>query len=654
MNHAVHCTRVARWLACSLGLLFFVAGLSLPLQAQGSPFATNTPAAPSSSGGSTGGALFATNTPPGAADPVPTVSTPTPAPRGPEAALDFYASRLWLEGPMIDLIARQIAALSGGGLDAQRALQLSLYELEKRFPGAPRNVEDRQRLIRAMLLAPSGTVDMRSMIRPYLEAEINRRPNETTILFENFRIDLINANFDGGTSGLDAVVHLLYPAGAADAPATTVYEEYLIATRDTQGRLRFLPTDYELPALPFGGVRALRLQAVADVNRDGLDEVALLVDDGEINQRLFILGARNGRVLDLAAPGTPVRIGGILSWPFDNPDAPDTTLRAINLRAEALPPDWPCLSQIEVTWSYSSNFYRPATTLNARYERQDTLACALLSAEPLFLLDPSQIRERVLTALSSYPPGAPGTPRAQLVLAMSFVLNGQLDEARSQAQAVLAAAQPDTWEEGAASALLLALEDGSKTALDICEAAGVAVAAPPCDINSVLERYFTLVTLSTSEDLVAQLINAGFPVVDVARVSQLGRADRTVVRFDLFGSGWWGFSAQRDGTYRAERAETPPEFVTVIERRITSLNVPATAYTALLVNDNPRDALNILDTLERNNPGVPRGADMRYMRALALDLQANRSEARRLFYELWRDEPGSLWGQLAAEHLERR
>jgi len=45
---------------------------------------------------------------------------------------------------------------------------------------------------------------------------------------------------------------------------------------------------------------------------------------------------------------------------------------------------------------------------------------------------------------------------------------------------------------------------------------------------------------------------------------------------------------------------------------------------------------------------------MRYLQALGYDLLADRITARQSYLSLWLDNTESIWGQLAAVHLERR
>jgi hypothetical protein len=64
--------------------------------------------------------------------------------------------------------------------------------------------------------------------------------------------------------------------------------------------------------------------------------------------------------------------------------------------------------------------------------------------------------------------------------------------------------------------------------------------------------------------------------------------------------------------------------------------------------------LNILDNMRRENPQAAISAEVRFMQALSYDLLGDRTRARQSYYELWQQNPLSVWAQLAADHLEQR
>jgi|GEM_PF-844081 len=638
-------------------VLLIGALVPLPLLAQ-APFATNTPA-PTAAVQATPlptGPLFATNTPP--PDPAnrpiiaPNTPVPTPVtPPAPDAPLDNYALRLWLEQDIIDLAAAQMAQLRANDQEAVRAVQLTLYEMTRRFPGAPNNPEQRQRLITAGLAAPVGAVDLRSLVRPFIEGQLNAAgaaPGDYD--FAGFEVQVSPANLDGGRD--DALVSINYAIASAEG-VTPRYQDYVLAVR-TGGGYRFLPQTYDLPAAPFGALETVLVDRLEDVNRDGQTEVVLRALDGQVSERLLIIGARNGLAVELVPPGMELRVGRLVSWPTDNPENRSPELDIVTYEARSTPPDWPCVAEIPVTWTYSNNFYTPSTGLNARLTDQESLACTLLNAEPILAREPDEVIDLLNDTLERFGLDVPGAQRALMVLAMAYTLNGDVDPALAIAQSVRPVGDDTSWIAQQSQAMIDALSVPSNTALDICVALARASEHPACDVDGVLAFYFTRLQLSTSEDLVTQLNAASLPVREAVPVNEVGRARRIVVQFALDGAGWWAFAPQPNGSYRVEPAEAPPGFEAVTGERIQRIEAPPAAYDALLFANDPLNALNVLDTLIRNNPGLPTSPEVTYMRALLLDLTGSRAEARTTYYALWQQFPANRWGQLAGAHLERR
>ncbi|QPC82692.1 hypothetical protein G4Y79_23910 [Phototrophicus methaneseepsis] len=636
-------------LCMGLAVIFFM--LPEPLAAQ-APFATNTPQ-PATAVPTSPPSLFATNTAP-ADRQVIAPNTPMPTaviPQSPQAPLENYALRLWLESDLIDLALEQIAALDADDVDTQRAVQLTMYELVDRFPNAPSNPADLEELLQAMLNAPIGTVDMRPLVHRYVEDALNSNGQVADFTVGSFTISALTANLDG-RNGEDAVMQVRAYSGG-DEP-TTLYDEIVLATRTESGAFQVVPIDYELPAVPFGDSQSVMLQRASDVNRDGLDEVVIEVEDSGPGMRLYIVGVRNGVVMDLVAPGQQIRAGQIVDWPVDNPEIREPELSVIQVDTVSESPDWPCLSEIPVTWMYSNNFYRPSTEMNASMTNQDSLGCALLAAEPILANEPVDAINLLNAALEQYGVNVPGANRALMTLAMAYTLNGQLDEAISIAQSVEPIGETGSWIARQSRALLDAIAVPSNTALDICEALVVASEAPACDTDAVLAFYFTRVNLTTQEDLTAQLNAVSLPVVEAVPVAELGRPNRLVVQFAIEGTSWWGFSPDaRSQTYSAELVPAPAGFEP-LQPGVTTLEVPDAAYDALLVDDDPADVLNILDTLASNNPSIPATPAMIYLRALSYDLLASRADARVTYFNAWSNFPMMLWGQLASKHLELR
>lgn len=622
------------WIALSLAWV--------PGSAQSS-FATNTPLPTFTPPPD----IFVINTP----VPTPTATFTPPAP--PAAPADRYALRLWLEADYVALLLQQIAALEDGGVDARLALRLTQYELQRRLPNAPRDPQRLETLVEAFVAAPRGAADMQAFVRPYIQAALNSDALDDAGTYNGFRVDVADANLDG-RAGTDAIVRILYPAEATTAEQV-IYNEFVPALRDENGNLRFVETHYALDAVPFGNLRGIALERIADVNRDRVDELVLRVDDGQVNQRLYIVGVRNGVATDLTRPGESIRFGQIVSWPLTSESrrAPDLTV--LNLRAVSALPDWPCNSQQAFTWVYENNFYRPTTELNARYTNQNTLGCTLHEAEPLFALPPEDAIATVEAALSTFSLTSPAIDRALLTLAMLYVVQGRLDQAISTAQSVLPEDTSDTesWSARQATALIEAASISGNTALGICEALQFAGEAPACDMDALLGRYLRTIPLRTNTDLLAQLDLFSLPVLDSVLVEEIGRLPRTTMRFDIRNTGWWSFAAQRDGSYDIQASEPPggfepPTFPPGL------LQAPASAVAALIEQNDPASVLAILETLERNNPGVPLAPNAYYLRALSYDFLGDRGNARSGYYDLWQRFPQSLWGELAARHLERR
>jgi len=619
-----------------------VAAVNVPLAAQGA-FATNTP-----DGGVPGPAVFATNTPFGLMPTATQDTTTPPTPIGPPLSSFNFSLRLWLEQDLINIARDQIRELANGNAKAERALQLTLYELERRFPGAPRSTTQRLELIQTMLEAPPGSIDMRSMVRPFVEGALNSMAEAQSFMIEGFQVDVMPANLDN-RGAEDVVVHIRF----VEDDGTLRYDDYVLALRIPVG-FEFLPNDFDLFAAPFGGVHAIVLRRIDDVNRDALDEVVLRVDDDAINDRLYILGFRNGLAIDLAAPGQEIRFTELVNWPVDNPDEREPVLTVITTQAESMAPNWPCFSQRSLDWSYDRNFYRVLSDLNRRFETTDSLGCTLHNAEPLFAQSTSAGIRLLENALLQYGFEADGAERALMTLAMFYTLSGRLDDARNTATSLQANNDEKSWVSQQANALLRALGSAGNTAVDICQIVAQANQDPACDIDAVLGRLLESLDLNTQMDLVEQLELFDLQVAQSVLVSEVGMADRTVLRFDMPGTGWWSFLAQRDGTYRVEPGEPPAGVEQTNNASRPQVAVPDAAYDALFMDNNPLAALNIVSNLRTENPNRPLSAAAAYLEALSFDLTANREDARLAYFDTWSRYPDSLWGELAAQHLERR
>ena len=226
----------------SVGLLL-VLGL-FPLTAQDVIFATNTP--------SQAVPLFVTNTPvsPVTSNGVATVP-PTIAPlmlatntpqadmmnAAPDAAADRYALRRWDDNNVTIAWIDLVRHISAEDQDRIMALRLFQQEVVRRFPDTPRSTSNREALLQAMLTAPPGTVDIRPVIRPYIEAALNTlKPSFDTsasVIYQNFSLTIAPANLDG-RAGKGAVIYASY----IPDNGTLAFRDVALALIDAQGVYR--------------------------------------------------------------------------------------------------------------------------------------------------------------------------------------------------------------------------------------------------------------------------------------------------------------------------------------------------------------------------------------------------------------------------------
>lgn len=612
-----------RWLA---GFLFLGVGLSaaLPLGAQ-QGFATNTPM------------------------PIPVSPTPLPpiAETAPAASVAFYALHGWFEQEMVDLFLRQVEQLPVGSADEVLAAQLTQYELLTRFPNAPGD-EQLPELVDALLQAPIGLMDMRPFVRRLVRAELNRQPDVSLLDVNGFAVEVLPAKLNADNRS-DAVIEIQYPA-QPDADNPLRYRDTLLATRDALGRYTFVTAEYDVPAFPFVSINSVTISDIRDVNRDGLDEVLFVIDDGQPSERWEIVGVRENAAVSLITPLFPLRVGAVVDWAIDSFTNSAAPLRVLEYRAESSAPNWECNSELPVTWEYTNNFYRRSVALNTTFERQDSLGCTLLAQEPLFSKDPAEAILVVQQAISSYPIDAPSQDRALLTLAMLTALQGNINDAKGIAELVKNTYGQDSWAGQQANALLMAIDVPTNTTLDLCAAMVQAGPQGACDMDGLLTRFLSLVPLTTDQDLRTQLEQYGFPVSATNTIADVGRATRTVVVFDLVGASSFSFAANRDGTYSAEKLPRPPQ-ADVISENYVALG----AVRAILEESNPVGAIALVDSLERRlTDGQVLPASARYIRALANDLTGKRELARSEYYALWQEVGETIWGQLAGEHLEIR
>jgi hypothetical protein len=585
--------------------------------------------------------IFATNTP------APASPTPLPGPILPDGRIDQYALRLWLEKDLINVALSYIAQLTPGDERGWRAVQLVLFELETRFPGAPHQSDQREALIQAMVSAPRGSIDMRHILRPYIEAALNRQGTEESLAnYHGFKIDVILMNLDGAAP-VDALIHTQYPADAA-TPADLLYEDYVLAQVDSSGAYHLLDANPDFPAAPYGDVQTIGLERFGDLNGDTLEEMALTLRRGTMNEELLIFGWRNDSFIGLIEPGERLEFGQIRDWTRDS-------VQVYHYRAES--PAWGCLSEIPLEWRYNANFFRRVIDplSNVGYEHQNTLACRLYEAEPFFSEPPADAIaaiERILSQSSRDEPGSQyAYERAQMTLAMLYAVDGQ----PSAAMDIINALQPeaDSWLQGQVDAFVTTFSRAGATAVDLCAALLQADLYGACNIDEVLGRAFEANPLSRSRPLGEQLQERGLPVLETVNLSQIGRLDRVAVNFNLFGASWWAFAPLQPDVYSAERIDPPGRFQSAT-LPLGFVDAPDAAYEALFVDHSAARALTLIDNAARDNPDVPLSPAARYLQALCYDLTADRQPARNAYFNLWSEYFDTLWGQLAAVHLERR
>jgi hypothetical protein len=576
--------------------------------------------------------------------------TNTPIPVDPLAAtvtapVDLYALRLWEEIEMIDILVSQINRLAEGEEAQQIAVQLTQYELSRRFPGAPTNPQQRDRLLATMLTAPRGTVDLRGVARPRLIELANESPDlSQTGVFTaaGFRVNLIPLNLNGDTLP-DAAFYATYPA-EFDTPEELLYEDYFLARGLEDGGYALAAMTPTLPAAPFNDVSDISLGRAGDLNQDGVDELAVIVSRGEINQELLIYGWRGDQAASLILPGERLLFGALADWPFDAATISVDVYRLDSRR-------WNCQSALPVEWTWFANFFRPA--LAADYAALDTVGCDLLRAEPIFAQSADDAIDQINDLLEGTTLTDVGVDRGTMALAMLQLIAGERETALETVESLLPLVEANDWLATQVDAFVNITLDEDVTAVEVCSALLSADPDGACDIDQVLTQMFIDDPIRRDAPLVDQLEAMGLPVLEVVTVSQAGFLDRQVVSFNLTGSSWWSFAPTNEDIYVPEISEPPVMFESA-SFPAALIDPPDAAYDALLIENDAVGALNILRNEAAANPDVPLSAAARYLQALCYDLIGDRLAARQAYYELWRDLPDSPWGQLAGAHLELR
>jgi hypothetical protein len=594
---------------------------------------------------------FATNTPP-AVLPGFATNTPQVALESllPATTFDRYALRLWDEPTLTAILLEQVRQLRPGDNDRKMAIRLLQHELQKRFPGAPRDLNVRRQLVDAMLAAPPGSIDMRAIIRPLIEYELNQiRPSflgVSSFDYQGFNISIMSANLNGDVE-MDAVIQTRYPAIITN-PAEIRYQDFVFAQLDSDGVYRVLEADTIFPAAPLDDVQSINVERLGDLNGDGLDELAVSTRVDEITQHLAIFGWRNNGIANFVVPGRILQFGTIADWTIGS-----DTFRVKEYRRES--PAWDCLGERDVTWQWQFNFFRPQIQVT-NFDFQNSLACQLYGSEPLFEQPPDQAINSIQNILPlAQPQDEAAVQRAAMTVAMLRVLNGEVTEALDQVRGLQSSAQPDTWLNDQTTDFLDAASQPNGTPLQLCAALQEANAYGACDVDQVLTRLFAEQPLQRSSPIDTQLATLGIDVIDIDTriISAVGKLDRQVVHFFLAEDHWWSFAPLQPNTYTAEKAD-PLTSSTPFSPPPPIIDPPESAYRALLVNSDPTTALNILDNVIRENAASSLASSGYFLQAVSYDLIGDRSNARRAYFELWANDPRSLWGQLAAAHLEQR
>lgn len=582
--------------------------------------------------------IFVTNTP----------APPDPLRAVPDAAVDQYALRLWTEPQLINVLTSQLERLVNGDTAQEAAIRYTLYELERRFPQAPRSQEQRAALLDLMLAAPRGALDKRSIVRPYLVLKMDERiseinPNtENTLTIDNFLVQTVPFNLNGDDEP-DALVTVRYPAEAV-TPEEIRYKDFWLAEAVAENGFRLPPSSPSLPAAPFNEIEDIQILRADDVNGDTLDELAITVDRGGLNDEILIYGWRNGQVSSLVAPDQSILYGEFIDW-----DSP--TLNVAQYRQES--ERWDCISRLPVQWRWETNFYRLAEPLNPTYSTLGTVGCALHRAEPIFSRPFAEGIEVVSAIVNDGGLNPTGTNAGGMALAMLYLLDGQRSAAEEQTASLLqrADSDPELAQQIDIFASTAGQDDVSPA--EVCAALLFFDQNGPCNMDQVIERILRDTPIPRESDLEAQLEARGLPVLEIVTVSQIGRADRQVVNFNLIGSSWWAFAPTDPVAWVSEITEPPVAFADAT-LPAALIQPPAAAYEALFERNDPVRVLTVLENALLQNPDAPFSAEARFMQALSYDLSGDRPAARQAYYNLWVEFSSSAWGQLAGAHLERR
>lgn len=582
-----------------------------------------------------------TNTPRGVpALPELATNTPRPPTATPRTPADFnvFALRLWSSADGVQLAEDQLRLLNEtGSRDAALTARLAVYELSVRYPDALRNEANQERLLPLMLSAPRGTVDMRPVVRRYVERIVSENPDTVnperpaSYTVGAFRVDVTPLN----ASPLTETEVMLAVRTPPDAPPDErLYDDVVLARYTEANALAIYPATPDYPAAPFNSVQAVALAQMGDLNGDGADEIAVAVQyRDQLNDDLYVYGVRGDRAVELTVPDERMRFGGTPTW--------DAGAIQLNEQIPQAGSFWGCAQQQAVTWAWGNNVFVPQ--LGAMSDGEG-LACDLDAMGNLFAQAPTD----ALTSIEfAYEPDA-ATPdfaaRVELVAAVLHLLNAQPESAVVRASAVIQAEANNT-RTAQAEALLAAVGE-NRPPLAVC----ADYDGDLCQLDAVVGRLLSE-PFSEDSDVEAQLEARGLPVQQVITLEEVGRRSRPAAQLALGdGSVWVVLSPSGDGRV-ATVTEPPPGFAPPPPAPMQT-TVTANLLPLLLTSDDRTPVVTALDTLEADVGALP--PELGFLRAFANDLSGNRQVARRQYFDLWQSDPDGVWGQFAARHLERR
>jgi len=576
--------------------------------------------------------VLATNTP----------RPPTATPNTPDL-IDMYALRLWTPDDLVGLLEAQLADLvETGSPDAALAARLALYELVQRYPSALDRESAQARLLPLLLRAPRGSVDMRPVVYPYLERLIT---DNRTLFDPEIAASYTVGHFTVSVQPVNAT-----PQGNSDVilivtngeTSGTPFYESVIFGRFSPESFAVIPARPDYPAAPIGDITGVRLMRVGDLNADRAEEIAVAVTRaGALNQTLQLYAVRTDAAYALTTEN--VNFTGLPVWA-----APNFTVNELHYREASF---WGCAEQQSVTWMWGNNVYYPQRD-NGAAVPVASLACRLDEIGNLFDRPPGQALAQLTPLIDGADPAAePDTlARAHLLAAMLHALDGQPALAATRATRAFDFVPKDSPRWTQAQTLLRSLNANPLVA---CSQVSVTTPDPLCDVDAVVTRLLAA-PFALNDDLAEQLRARQLPVERVIMLEALGRRARPAAHLPLGDGIWLAFNVT-ENTYTVEFIPPPPGFAPPPPPpppRVAALN--ETIIARLFGAGDRTAVVTAIDSLEANPTYTSLALDLRFVRALANDLAGNRQVARQQYYDLWANDPDSVWGRLAARHLERR